>query len=61
MISETSSTKLDKKKTKLDTLCFLWLSTHGTTLIMGGPEIMKDSVFFQYLWQFSLFKPSFFF
>ena len=33
MISETSSTKLDKKKKKLDTLCFLWLSTHGTTHI----------------------------
>ena len=33
MISETSSTKLDKKKKKLDTLCFLWLSTHGTTPI----------------------------
>ena len=31
MISETSSTKLDKKKKKLDTLCFFWLSTHGTT------------------------------
>ena len=32
MISKTNSTKLDKKKKKLDTLCFFWLSTHGTTL-----------------------------
>ena len=33
MISKTNSTKLDKKKKKLDTLCFFWLSTHGTTLL----------------------------
>ena len=34
MISETNSTKLDKKKKKLDTLCFLWFSTHGTTQLI---------------------------
>ena len=43
MISETSSTKLDKKKKKLDTLCFLWLSTHGTTLWIKNIRTYESS------------------
>ena len=30
MISETSSTKLDKKKKKIGYFVFFWLSSHGT-------------------------------
>ena len=40
-----------------DELAKTWMSTDdiANKKLTDGPEIMKDSIFFEYLWQFSLF------